>query len=96
MTLEEIIKLSPQVLLITEEVLTKASKQLKIEFDFDLTWEEMGMRDEFDLYTLVYIVEGYLDVSYDDYIVEALFNLYKKPPNFKQFIRSQKLDDLGL
>jgi hypothetical protein len=41
-------------------------------------------------------IEKRLDITIFDEVVELLFNVYKKPPTFREYWRNKKLEDLGL
>jgi acyl carrier protein len=95
MELDQILIKYPQLTKITEQVIKDISFEKGIEINFNLTFSENGF-DDLDCIEFAMEIEKRLDITIFDEVVELLFNVYKKPPTFREYWRNKKLEDLGL
>jgi acyl carrier protein len=96
MELEQILNKNPQLNKITEELLNQISfDKIGVNLDNNKTLGDHGF-DDLDCIEVVMEIEKRLDIVISDDIVDLLFNVYKKPPRFREYWRNKKLEDLGL
>ncbi len=96
MELEQLINKNPQLNKITEELINQISiEKYSINLDYNKTLGDNGF-DDLDCIEMVMEIEKRLDIVISDDIVDLLFNVYKKPPRFREYWRNKKLEDLGL
>jgi len=96
MTIEEIIERCPDIINITPAVMIKASKdKMNEELDLNKTFGQNGF-DELDCVEFLMELEKILDISIPDDICDHLFSTNTKPPQFIQYNRNKKIEQLGL
>ena len=102
MTIDEIIERCPDIIKITPTVMIKASKdnhfiqgKMNIDLDLNKTFGQNGF-DELDCVEFLMELEKILDISIPDDICEHLFSTNNKPPQFIQYNRNKKIEQLGL
>jgi len=96
MTIEEIIERVPDIIKITPTVMIEVSKdKMNVDLDLNKTFGQNGF-DELDCVEFLMELEKILDISIPDDICEHLFSDNTKPPQFTQYNRNKKIEQLGL
>jgi len=94
MTEEEMIKKCPDIVKITPQLMNEISiKEIGQPLDFNKTWLENGF-DDLDCIEMIMELEKILDIVITDEVAEAFIG--SKPPQFIQFTRNKKIEQLGL
>ena len=94
MTEDEMIKRCPDIVKVTTQVINQvAVKVVGQELDFSKTLSDNGI-DDLDGVEMIMEFEKLLDIVIPDDVAEAFIN--GKPPQFLQYNRSKKIEQLGL
>lgn len=97
MTLQEIVNIEPKLLMVTPSYLSNIVNEIfsGYEIDFTKTWGDQGY-DDLDCVEILMRVEKDFDIIIQDDVSIYLFEFNVYPPNFSQFIRDSKLEQLGI
>lgn len=94
MTVEEMIQKCPDIVKVTPDVMNEFAIKINGQIlDFNKTFAENGF-DDLDGVEMIMELEKRLDIYITDEVADAFTN--GKPPQFVQFIRSKKIEELGL
>lgn len=94
MTEDEMIERCPDIVKVTTQVINQvAVKVVGQELDFNKTLSDNGV-DDLDGVEMIMEFEKLLDIVIPDDVAEAFIN--GKPPQFLQYNRSKKIEQLGL
>ncbi len=94
MTEEEMIKKCPDIVKITPQLMNEIYiEEYGQPLDFNKTWSENGF-DDLDCIEMIMEFEKRLDIVITDEVAEAFIE--GKPPQFIQFTRNKKIEQLGL
>lgn len=94
MTIEEILRLYPSLVIISDNDYSNIIKNLcNVEFDSSKTWMEMGL-DDLDIIEMIMTLEKKFDFQIQDYHIDEIFNLNHKPIDFRQYNRNSKIDKI--
>jgi acyl carrier protein len=94
MTIEEMIEKCPGIVKVTPDLMNEFAIRINGHIlDFNKTFAENGF-DELDGVELIMELEKRLDIYITDEVADAFIS--GKPPQFAQFIRSKKIEELGL
>lgn len=84
----------PGIVKVTPDLMNELAIRINGDIlDFNKTFAENGF-DELDGVELIMELEKRLDIYITDEVADAFIN--GKPPKFVQFIRSKKIEELGL
>lgn len=67
---------------------------LRLEYNPNKTWGEMGLNDELDMVEFAMTLEKKLDIMIDDTFIEELFGRDSYPIDFLSVIRNKKLEKI--
>lgn len=73
---------------------TTFNELLRLEYNPNKTWGEMGLDDELDMVEFVMTLEKKLDIMIDDTIIEEVFGKESYPIDFISIIRHKKLEKI--
>ena len=94
MDLEQMIQRCPDITKLTQSLLNEvAIKKTGQQLNFNLTFIENGY-DDLDVVELVMEIEKILDITIPDDVVDVIIK--GKPPRFTEWIRNEKIRQLGL
>lgn len=94
MTEDEMIKRCPDIVKVTPQIMIEIAKEkFDIEIDFNKTWKDNGL-DDLDAIEMIMELEKMLDIVIKDDVADAFVN--GKPPQFLQYNRNKKIEQLGL
>lgn len=94
MTEEEMLLRIPDMIKITPQIMNEvAIKIIGQELDFNKTLHQNGF-DDLDAVEMVMELEKRLSIVIDDFVADAFIN--SKPPQFLQYNRNKRIEELGL
>ncbi len=94
MNIEVIISKCPGLSKVGFDTLRQLFKKQSIFlFDPNKTWKEMGF-DDLDMIEIIMQLEKDLDFSFPDEIFEDVFELDKKPIDFKSYSRNKIIESI--
>lgn len=96
MTNAEMIKRCPDMAKITQSVLLKVIHKIGYaDFDFGKTWADNGF-DDLDGVEVIMELEKELGIHITDEVADAFIRYDQKPAIFTEWVRNEKLKQLGI
>jgi acyl carrier protein len=93
MTLDEAVKICPDLIKIDVSIMHEVANKISIPLDFNMTWDDMGY-DDLDIVEFIMELEKRLDISIPDYVCDGLFGSTCKPIDMRKYTRDKKIDEI--